>query len=439
MDFAFFILLNAVLFIRPSEIIPDLATVPIYEIVILVCLTLTFRRIIGQLSMKSLVSRPVSLFVVGVWVAVILSMLFGMFWLTGAKNAGMEFGKTVLYYLLLVAVVDTVPRLRNFLLSLCILTGAVCGIAVLEYHQVIDIPGLSVLEQNAVDPKTGETIVIPRIRATGIFGDPNDLSMLTVLGMTLAAYGLAVPRWRPYLPLWLGAIALFVYTLVLTHSRGGLLAFLIGSIVLFQSRFGWQRAVPLIACALPLALLIFSERQTEFAGAMSEGTGQARIQFWREGLQLLRSKPIFGIGHGQFAEEVRHVAHNSFVHAYTELGVFGGTLFLAAFAYPIWAIYRLGNSQHIDVLPPSLARLRPYLLAAIAGYAGAMLTLSRNYIVPTYLVLALAAVYLRLVQGDLPLPELKFDQRLARRLAFASVAFLAATYAFVRVFARWSG
>jgi O-antigen ligase len=237
----------------------------------------------------------------------------------------------------------------------------------------------------------------------------------------------------------LTAIAIFLYTLMLTHSRGGLLALLIAGTLLFQSRYGWRKSAPLLAFALPLALLLFSGRQTAIAGAVAEGTGQQRIQFWSMGLQLLRANPLFGIGYGQFVEETRHAAHNSYVEAYSEMGFFGGTLFLAAFAYPLWTMYRLGDIRRRMLLPPALEAMRPYLLAAVAGYAGAMLSLSRTYIVPTFLVVGLAAAYLRLVEGHLPLPELKFDQRLARKLAFASVAFVVATYVFVRTFARWVG
>jgi putative inorganic carbon (hco3(-)) transporter len=438
MDFPLFILVNAVLFIRPSEIVPSLATVPVYEMVIVLCLALTFPQIARQLSIQSLTSRPISLLVVGLWMAVILSQIFGTFWLEGAKDAAMDFGKTVLYYLLLVAVVDSTPRLQRFLFVLCGLAAVVCIIAVLQYHEWIAIPGLTMFEQNEIDSQTGETIVISRIRATGIYNDPNDLSMLTVLGIGLAGYGLSVPRWRPYLPLWLGAIGLFLYTLVLTHSRGGLLAFLIACVVFFQSAFGWRRAIPLLVCSLPLLLLLFSGRQTDFSGGVAEGTGQERIQYWSAGLELLRAKPIFGIGQGQFEEEIRHVAHNSYVHAYTELGLFGGTLFLAAFAYPVWMLHRLGHPGRVEYLSPSLARMRPYLLACIAGYAAAMLTLSRNYIVPTYLILGVAAVYFRLVQNDVPIRDLHFNRRLARTMAFASLSFVGATYVFVRLFARWS-
>ncbi len=407
-----------------------------YEIVILAAIAATFPKMLGQLSIESLKRRPVSLFVVGLWFAVVFSYAFGMSYWTGAKDAGLEFGKIILYYLLLVGVVDRVSRLEKFLAVLCALTAIVCGIAVLQYHQLLEIPGLSVLEQGAFDP-SGQLISISRIRATGIFNDPNDLAMLTVVGVACAAYGMAVPRWRPLLPVWIAVIGFLLYTLMLTHSRGGLLSLAIAATVLFKSKFGWKKAIPLIVVLFPLALLLFGGRQTDFGEAMDGGTAQGRIQLWSGGLVLFRQSPLFGIGADQFSEHLRQVAHSSFVQAYTELGFFGGSLFLGAFLYPIWAMYKLGDKKRCELLEPRLARMRPYLLAAVAGYAGAMLSLSRNYIVPTYLILGLATVYLRFAQVSAPLPELKLNQRLAGRLAFASVAFLAGTYVFVRLFARW--
>jgi hypothetical protein len=55
------------------------------------------------------------------------------------------------------------------------------------------------------------------------------------------------------------------------------------------------------------------------------------------------------------------------------------------------------------------------------------------------MVIGLAAVYLRLTGARVELPELRFSQALARRMAFASVLFVAATYIYVRTFARWGG
>ena len=58
-----------------------------------------------------------------------------------------------------------------------------------------------------------------------------------------------------------------------------------------------------------------------------------RLGYWAEGLQLLRDSPLFGIGQGNFGLAIGNVAHNSFVHCFTELGVIGG-----AIAWPFRAV-----------------------------------------------------------------------------------------------------
>ena len=104
------------------------------------------------------------------------------------------------------------------------------------------------------------------------------------------------------------------------------------------------------------------------------------------------------------------VAHNSFVHAFVETGLIGGTFFAGAFL--------LG---HRMVCPPSATRrlLGPrqfvHRTSAIrVGHSGratspACFSLSRNYTVPTYLMLGLATAYMRVA-----LPNPPDDYRLTR-------------------------
>src|SRR5262245_22310271 len=110
MDYALFVLLNAVLFIRPSEIVPALATIPIYELVILGCIVTSFPRVISQLSWSSLSTNPVSFCVIGLFFAVVAADLFGRGYLGGAKDAGTEFLKLLIYYLLLVGAIRSWAR-----------------------------------------------------------------------------------------------------------------------------------------------------------------------------------------------------------------------------------------------------------------------------------------------------------------------------------------
>src|SRR4051794_30680512 len=139
--------------------------------------------------------------------------------------------------------------------------------------------------------------------------------------------------------LWLAPAALFAYALSITYSRGGFLAFLASMMAFLGTRFGLKRTFPMAVVLLPVIFIAFAGRQTNIS--TTEGTGQDRIHLWAEGLRLFQRSPVFGIGKGQYAEEVGLVAHNSFLHCYVELGFFGGTLFFGAFFCAFWALWRL--------------------------------------------------------------------------------------------------
>src|SRR5262245_38701086 len=136
LGFGLFILVNAVLFIRPAEVVPDLEKAPIYEVVILACLAVSLPSVLEQLSPAALSGRPITVCVLGLLAAVMLSHL-SHFSPGAAYDAGFAFAKVVVYYLLLVGLVNTPGRLRCFLLWLVGFVVVLTLLALLQYHGVI--------------------------------------------------------------------------------------------------------------------------------------------------------------------------------------------------------------------------------------------------------------------------------------------------------------
>src|SRR5437016_3382643 len=79
----------------------------------------------------------------------------------------------------------------------------VTTIALLQYHGVIDLPGLSEIAQGHVDSETGEVSVLLRLVSTGIFNDPNDLSLLLILASGACVYSFGDRRWGAWRWIWL--------------------------------------------------------------------------------------------------------------------------------------------------------------------------------------------------------------------------------------------
>src|SRR4029077_19360369 len=100
LDFVFFLLLNAVLFVRPGELFFELREVSIYNFLILMCIALSFSRLLQSVSVRELLGDSITACVLGLLIAVVASHL-AHFFLWGARNSGYEYFKIIVYYLVL--------------------------------------------------------------------------------------------------------------------------------------------------------------------------------------------------------------------------------------------------------------------------------------------------------------------------------------------------
>jgi len=438
-DFALFLLVNLLLFVRPVELLPVLEGLDIYLYLIVACLLVSLPNFARHAERHSPWRQPSTLCVLGMVPAVVLSHL-ARFDLWSAHVGGWNFLKTATYYLLLIVVVNTVSRLRTLLFCTALFTTLSAAVGILHYYGQIEVPALSVLEERRIDEITGEVTAIPRLRATGIFNDPNDLAMIATVSVVICAYGLFDRTLGVFRIVWLAPLATLVWTVVLTQSRGGLLAFCAAGATFLLVRLGASMALILGLALAALAGALFGGRQTEVWVAMSGGTGATRVQLWSEGLQLLKSSPLVGIGFGKYAESAGQVAHNSFLHCLAELGLLGGTLFLGAHWFAFAALWRfvMGPSARLGrrLAPTRLSTLAAPILAMLAGSGVSQLALSRAYVVSTYSVLGAAGAYALLLSHTVPGCAFELNGRRLAGLALLAIAFLASVYVLVRLVAR---
>jgi hypothetical protein len=186
--------------------------------------------------------------------------------------------------------------------------------------------------------------------------------------------------------------------------------------------------------AVPLVFTVFAGRQTDLS--TDSGTAQERIRLWSGGFQLLREHPVFGIGMNQHHELLGLAAHNSYIHAFTELGLLGGGLFLGANLAALYSLVKVGRAQGLTG-DPSAARLGPYLVGIVALYQAGMLSSTRCYALPTYLILGLAEAYAQFHSAQLREPLLKVNWKTLTRLLAISSAVIAIFYLYIRMSARF--
>jgi hypothetical protein len=437
MGFGLFILVNATLFIRPAEIVSGWEGVPIYQILILGCLLASLPVVLPQLTWESLRRNPITLCVIGLLVAVILSHLSHGD-LYSARMGAAEFGKVLIYYLLLVGLVDSPARLRLFLLITAGFILCTAILSLLNHHGFIDISSLKDLQQfegvdTAADPDGDPTYTV-RLRAMGIFNDPNDFCLILNVAIFICLHWILENKSWLLKVAWVLPIGILTYALILTQSRGGFLSLLAGLLVLMFTRVSRKRAILICAVLFPAMLVAFGGRLTNIDVENSNDSAQGRILLWRDSIVEFHGSPVFGIGQGNLPDAIGLVAHNSYIHCYAELGFFGGTLFLGAFFLAVTGVRGLATVETSE-FADDLQWLRRCLIPILAAYMAGIYSLSRPYGNATYLVLGIAAAFLSFaIPAVANIPQ--FGIRQLRILVAVSVACILYFEVFIRALAR---
>ncbi|QEH37845.1 hypothetical protein OJF2_64370 [Aquisphaera giovannonii] len=432
MQFAWFVSLTAILLLRPADIIPLLQGLPLYQVVILVCVALSFGGIFRQLRARSLLENPISFCIVGLLAAVFLSHL-SHFRFMSAVESGDFFLRICLFYFLLVAVIDSPKKFRRYLVALNVLIVILVAVALLQYHGAISIPELEAYHQREVDDESGEELFFERLCGPGIFNDPNDLCLVLAFGVMISLHLRDTSPSRLTGLFGLSPTPLLIYALAMTHSRGGLLTLGAGLLGYYGSRLGLKRAMPVLVVAGTLVLPLLSGRQTDIS--LSGGTGHDRVGLWREGMALFWYNPIFGIGMNEYVEEVGLVAHNSFVHGFVELGFFGGTCFVTIFAFSLQSLSALRGDKNLPT-HRHLDGARNLLTASLFAFGMGFMSLSRVYFVPTYLLFGLITSYFNIIRGRASYRPPGINQSTLRGYGKISLCVLFGFYIFIKLSPR---
>ena len=443
--FALLLAAVATLCLRPADLIPMFKDWPVYQFLIISCLVVSARPVFRQLEFRRLADQPVAACLVVLLASAVLSHLAHRF-IWAARMSMYEISKLIVMYLLIVGLVNSTERLNQFVRWLALTITFAASLAMLDRLGIMSIAAFESIQSRDVLSE-GELVAVDRIRGTGIFEDPNDFGLILVTGLIMCAALLFKPRsgWPRYL--WLIPCALLTTTLAMTHSRGAMVSLAAAFPAALAYCRGW-RIGGLSLLTLPLLVVVFPGRMTDI-DAISSGTGQTRIQLWSESISVWRSNPVFGLGKGTLVEEIGMVSHNSFLHCYAELGMLGGTAFVGCFlaaGLGLWSLRKYapekkllqaGMSPSSDQLEDArdLAHLRVFTFAALAAYAAGLLTLSRQYVVPTYMVLGLATS-VQMLHRPNPL-QWRVDNRFMATAIFGSIASLAFFYITVRLFVRW--
>lgn len=281
-----------------------------------------------------------------------------------------------------------------------------------------------------------------RLGVSSLAGNTGDLAAFLVLPVLVAQWRLAAPAVdRRGRLLWGAVLALCLYGLAVTQTLTGLVAVLVGSVVLWAARLRPRQAVAAGAGALLAVVLIvlavapLRERVARSADFLAEGKIDAlvsgRLDGWRAALWMVGESPVLGVGHGAYRAEFAraklalldegvelypgHVdpffanAHNELLEAGAEWGILGWVALG-------WALWLLGRAVARGAARRSRED-RGFALGALAAVA--VLALGQfpfRFALAAYPILLLGAWLFRVAAEDAPEPGAPWQAGGPRRL-----------------------
>jgi hypothetical protein len=317
------------------------------------------------------------------------------------------------------------------MVTLCLLLVVLCHAAL--HYRVFE--QILIMQQN-----NDSGVSIERARGVGFMNDPNDLGQTLVMAIPLAAAAWRKSRAGRNMMLVVLPILFLIYGIYLTRSRGAIVSLLAVFLIAARRHIGALLA-PMLTGMAAIGLLALN-----FSGGRGFGSGDEsvrnRLEAWSSGLQVLKLHPFIGVGFRNFFDHYRSTdggsitAHNSFVIAFAELGIFGYLIWIAMLVVTRQELVRI---QKLPVKTAADMTLQRYARATELAFYGLLVSgwfLSRTYVPTLYIVTALAlALSLIARRSGAPLPAIQYGA-LFRKACTVGGAAIALIYLTVKLQVR---
>ena len=445
MGFVLSVLYFVTYYLTPGVVFGPLAQ---YRVELILAVLLLFVSL-PKLSKSFISKTPQSLALIGLALAASLSVLIGMRWAGGAVQAFLGFIPNAFAYFLVCLHCNSKKKLQVLVLMMLFVCLFVIAKGSIDLLRGVPESGPTIsAATGAPDPElwnlehpylfamksdAGETFY--RLRGQGLINDPNDFGQLVVCVIPLMFIFWRAKKMLQNIAFVLLPVCALVYGVFLTRSRGALLALIAMAVMAGRRRIGTVPALLVAGGLFAVAMAL------HFTGGreISAESGSDRTILWGEGLQLLKSHPLFGVGFGYMPDytEEHLTAHNSLVVCAAELGLFGlyfWSLFLVSTVRDALAIAspaKVSEGEPIvaeeELFPQAtrkieavdkaeVNRLGRLVVLSLTGFLVAGWFLSRAYVMTLFLLGGMVEViYEMALQRGMIAPRL----RLARVLPYA--------------------
>ena len=183
------------------------------------------------------------------------------------------------------------------------------------------------------------TLADGRAGAYGMYENHNDYTFIIIMVLPFAYLFLRLARTRFAKLLLLALVVACMVGVVLSLSRGGILALVLeGALILGLTTTGKRRVLAIVVLALIGSVAVihqFTAREENQRGLYTEAdAANSRYELWRAARSMIVARPILGIGSRRFKEfsqdygEISHdnrgkVAHNTYMEVAADTGILG--------------------------------------------------------------------------------------------------------------------
>jgi O-antigen ligase len=331
MGFALSILYFITYYLTPSVVFGPLAAYRIELILAALIFLVSLPALVGSFIGKT----PQTFALFGLALATFLSVLIGGHWAVGGVTAFLLFIPNAFAYFLVCLHGNSRKKLQIIvltMLSVCLFVIAQGSIEMQHgLPQGDDAQTADMDNSYFIGMNNAEGQWFYRLRGMGEINDPNDFAQLIVATLPLIFIFWRSRKTLRNVAFVLLPACILVYGMFLTHSRGGMMALLTVVVVASRRRIGTIAAILLVVVLFALATAF------HFTGGrdISANAGEDRTALWGEGLAVMKSHPLFGVGFGNMPDytDDHKTAHNTLVVCVAELGLFG-LYFWSLFLFP---------------------------------------------------------------------------------------------------------
>lgn len=304
----------------------------------------------------------------------------------------------ILFYLVLITEVDSLKKLKSLILVICF---SILLLNFFGYMYGISVEG--------------------RFRIIGSPFDPNDIAYLLVSLCPLALFYLQLNQ-GILIRLFGGIVFSSSLALILlTGSRGGLVALGAVFIVMLLTKIGgMKKSNKMVFIGFSVAILfllgdkINLERYlslTEIGSDYNISDEFGRMKIWEFGFAMIIGNPITGVGVDCFAMAIGYmrenmgliprwqVAHNSFLQIASEVGLFGFIVFFVIIVRSLTTFLRASKIADSNHEANEIRVLGGLTFLSFLGHLIAANFLTQGYSIYFTLFFALAAIIQR-IQAD---------------------------------------